>query len=312
MPETALLPGHGRRHFYDYLALATSTENPENGASGVSPLLATHTITTMMESIKLSGNVDLAIHLLRTSLKDTSLVRQAWLGQLKDSMARLDRKDGEESGATVNTGVQGEMLQFTRQISEGTPELAQSISQTEEASPSVVQATPELPPTSEITKIELPQRRLLVSAQWFEAVHLLARSGSDTIWAAQEIRRLMDSELQSLTEEHLALTGLNIEDPIEQISPTAPIYSIHTGNGMRPFNPSRYLRHLRKTFWELSKLSTASLQQQERRRIATKAKNARRRERQVEAMKVEQEKVEAKQALRRRKDEIQEVPLALA
>jgi hypothetical protein len=167
-----------------------------------------------------------------------------------------------------------------------------------------VQATPETPSTSEPARIPLPERRLLVSAQWFEAVHLLARSGSDTIWAAQEIRRLMDSELQYLSEEHLTLTGLNIEDSIDDISPTAPIYSITTGNDLRPFNPARYLRNLRKTFWELSKISTTSLQQQERRRIATKAKNVRRRERQAEAMKLEQEKVEAKQALRKRRDEL--------
>jgi hypothetical protein len=262
----------------------------------------------MMGSIKRSGNVDLAIHLLRITLRDAALARQVWMMQLKDGMARLEASDAEASNQTATTsGVQVDETASTAEVlsTRTTPEVVQNISE-------AVQASPETSPTPETARISLPERRLLVSAQWFEAVHLLARSGSDTIWAAQEIRRLMDSELQSLAEEHLILTGLNIEDSIDDISPTAPIYSITTGNDKRPFNPARYLRNLRKTFWELTKISTVSLQQQERRRIETKAKNARRRERQAEAMKIEQEKVEAKQALRRRKDEIPEVTLALA
>jgi hypothetical protein len=260
----------------------------------------------MMGSIKRSGNVDLAIHLLRITLRDTALTRQIWMMQLKDGMARLEASDAAASNQTATTsGVQVEETASTAELLRTTPEAAQEVSE-------AVQATSQTPPTPETARISLPERRLLVSAQWFEAVHLLARSGSDTIWAAQEIRRLMDSELQSLAEEHLTLTGLNIEDSIDDLSPTAPIYSISTGNDKRPFNPARYLRNLRKTFWELTKISTVSLQQQERRRIETKAKNARRRERQAEAMKIEQEKVEAKQALRRRKDEIPEVTLALA
>jgi hypothetical protein len=260
----------------------------------------------MMESVKRSGNVDLAIHLLRITLRDTALVRQAWMMQLKDGMARLEASDAKASSQTATaSGVRAEESQSTAEVLRPTPDVLQDAS-------AVVQATTEVPPTPETARIALPERRLLVSAQWFEAVHLLARSGSDTIWAAQEIRRLMDSELHYLSEEHLTLTGLNIEDSIDDISPTAPIYSITTGNDSRPFNPARYLRNLRKTYWELSKMSTVSLQQQERRRIANKAKNARRYERRAEAMKLEQEKVEAKQALRKRRDEIQEVPLALA
>jgi len=260
----------------------------------------------MMESIKRSGNVDLAIHLLRITLRDTALVRQAWMMQLKDGMARLEASDAKASSQTATTsGVQAEESQSAAEVLQAAPDVVQN-------APEAVQVTPDLPSTPEPARIALPERRLLVSAQWFEAVHLLARSGSDTIWAAQEIRRLMDSELQYLSEEHLTLTGLNIEDSIDDISPTAPVYSITTGNDSRPFNPARYLRNLRKTYWELSKMSTVSLQQQERRRIANKAKNARRYERRAEAMKLEQEKVEAKQALRKRRDEIQEVPLALA
>jgi len=259
----------------------------------------------MMESIKRSGNVDLAIHLLRITLRDTALVRQVWMAQLKDGMARLEASDAEASSQTATASAVQPGTQSTAEVLQTTQGMVQD-------TPEAVKATPDLPPTPEPARILLPERRLLVSAQWFEAVHLLARAGSDTIWAAQEIRRLMDIELQYLSEEHLILTGLNIEDSIDDISPTAPVYSITTGNDNRPFNPARYLRNLRKTFWELSKMSTVSLQQQERRRIATKAKNARRYERRAEAMKLEQEKVEAKQALRKRRDEIQEVPLALA
>jgi len=260
----------------------------------------------MMESIKRSGNVDLAIHLLRITLRDTALVRQIWMAQLKDGMARLEASDAEASNQTATaSAIQAEQSQSTAEVLQATTNDVQDKTE-------AVQSTPETSSTPEPARILLPERRLLVSAQWFEAVHLLARSGSDTIWAAQEIRRLMDIELQYLSEEHLILTGLNIEDSLDDISPTAPVYSITTGNDNRPFNPARYLRNLRKTFWELSKMSTVSLQQQERRRIATKAKNARRYERQAEAMKLEQEKVEAKQALRKRRDEVQEVPLALA
>ena len=259
-----------------------------------------------MESIKRSGNVDLAIHLLRITLRDTAKARQVWTMQLKDAMARLEASDAGASDKTASaSSVEAEK-------SQNTAEGLQATSDVDQDTPEAGQAVRDLSPTPETARIALPERRLLVSAQWFEAVHLLARSGSDTIWAAQEIRRLIDSELQHLSEEHLTLTGLSIEDTIDDLSPTAPIYSIATENDTRPFNPARYLRNLRKTFWELSKMSTVSLQQQERRRIATKAKNARRYERQAEAMKLEQEKVEAKQALRKRRDEIQEVPLALA
>jgi len=297
-------PGSTPRHFNDYLAPLT-IENLDAGAPYVSPPQNTNTVTTMMESIKRSGNVDLAIHLLRITLRDTALVRQVWMAQLKDGMARLEASDANDLKETATASAVQLGTQSTAEVLQTTPDVAQD-------TPEAVQATPTLPPTPEPARIALPERRLLVSAQWFEAVHLLARSGSDTIWAAQEIRRLMDIELQYLSEEHLILTGLNIEDSIDDISPTAPVYSISTGNDNRLFNPARYLRNLRKTFWELSKMSTVSLQQQERRRIATKAKNARRYERQAEAMKLEQEKVEAKQALRKRRDEIQEVPFALA
>lgn len=302
MPNIASLPSDGPRHFNDYLTPMTpqivSAESPEI-LTIVSPLVSTNTITTMMESIKRSGNIDLAMHLLRITLRETAHARQVWLAKLENGMARQDVLDAA----------------FTVEPAEGSDPV-QAIQATAEvqAIPEVIQATPEIPSTSEIASIELPQRRLLVSAQWFEAVHLLARSGSDTIWAAAETRRLMDAELQSLAEEHLLLSGISIEDPLDDVSPSAPIYAIQTVGGLntRAFDPLRHLRHLRKTFNELSKLSTMSIQQQERRRIATKAKNARRWERQVEALKIEQEKAEAKQALRRRRDEIQEAPLALA
>lgn len=288
--------GYLSRHFNEYLPRSSSwaiSEEGESVAPIVSPLGSTSTITTMMESIKKSGNVDLAIHLLRTSLRDAADVRQAWLSELSSSSAQLTI-----SGAGTQS-VEVEEVRSTSQTTEDTPE--------------VVQATTAASPTREISTVELAPRRLLVSAQWFEAVHLLARSGSDTIWAATEIRRLMDAELKSLTEEHLLLSGIPIEEPLDEISRSAPIYSIQTlGGDKRPFDPTRHLRHLRKTFWELSKMITISVQQQERRRAATRAKNARRAERSAIALKAEQERVDAKQALRKRRDEIQEVPLALA
>jgi hypothetical protein len=289
----------GDRHFNDYLtptASQASYTDVETTTPTASPLITTSSITTMMNAIKRSGNIDLAIHVLRTSLRDAADMRQLWLGQFQQGMAGQEIIEGGMTSASVK--VEG----------------GQSIPSAIEQISDVVQPTPTMPPTPEIAMVELPQRRLLVSAQWFEAVHLLARTGSDTIWAALEIRRLMDTEIQALAEEHLMLSGISIEDSLDDISPTAPIYSIQTtGGDKQPFDPAKYLRNLRKTYLELSKLSTISVQQQERRREVTRAKNARRAERNAVALKAEQEKVEAKQALRKqRRDEIQEVPLALA
>lgn len=271
----------------------------ETVVPATSPLVTTRTITTMLDSIKRSGDIDLAIHLLRISLREAAQAREIWLGQLSSSIARLVKNEAESTGRTVTPSAEVKETQSTSDIAEDTP--------------TVVQPTPKLPPTPAIATIELPPRRLLVSAQWFEAAHLLARSGSGTIWAVTEVRRLMDSELQALAEEHMILSGIAIEESIDEISRTAPIYFVKTiGGERRPFDPSRYLRHLRKTFWELSKMVTISVQQQEKRRAATRLKNARRAERDAVALRAEQEKVEAKQALRKRRDEIQEVPLALA
>jgi hypothetical protein len=123
----------------------------------------------------------------------------------------------------------------------------------------------------------------------------------------------METEIESLSREHLLLTGTSIEDSIEEIGATAPINLINSRRaGNHQFDPARHLRYLRRTYGELTRMMAVSVQQQERRREVTRAKNARRAERAAEAAKAEQEKIEAKQASRRRRDEMHEAPLALA
>jgi hypothetical protein len=310
----AIPSSNSPRRFDDYLAavpglnaspnVSALTDSPEDISlpaqadtlvSEVSPLVTTNTITTMMEAIKRSDNIDLAVHLLRTSLREAAQSRQIWLGELVNSTSRTTSEVQTEDPA---------VLQASSNIAE--PETATAAA-TEPSENSAATETPS------IAKIPLPQRHLLVSAQWFEAAHLLARKGSEAIWAATEIRQLMESEIKSLAKEHLILTGSSIDDPIGDIDPSAPIYAITMLNRpKRPFDPTRHLQYLRKTHRELTRMATVSVEQQERRRAATRAKNVRRAERDAEAAKAEREKVEAKQALRKRRDEIQEAPLALA
>jgi hypothetical protein len=163
--------------------------------------------------------------------------------------------------------------------------------------------------------IEIPPRRLLVSAQWFEAVHLLARKGAHNIWAAVEVRKLMDLEIQALRDEYQLLTGTGMDSDTDtdfDLSTLPASAPIHSTTDIPVFDPARHLKQLRKTHDELSRMLAASVYQQEKRREVAKAKNVRRAEREIEAARLEQEKVEAKKASRRQRDEMHEAPLALA
>jgi hypothetical protein len=237
------------------------------GTSASSCLTTTNTVTTMIDAIKQTGDIDLAVHLLRTSLRDASTVRHTWLTQVLQRQSNIPASDPESESAI--------------------PPLA-----------------------SDAMGIEaLPDRSLLVSAQWFEAVHLLARKGAHSSWAAVEVRRLVELEIQAVREEYSLLTGIELEQDASTMSYAAPIY-LAAGSG--GFDPARHLRQLRVTHDRLSDMLAASVRQHEGRREATRVKNARRRERAAVAALAEQEKVEAKKANRRQREEVHEPPLVLA
>jgi hypothetical protein len=267
------------------LAMTPTTDSHEAAASTVplptlSTLVTTSQVTTMMHAIKRADNVDLAVHVLRIALRDAAQVQTMWLD-------RALRSTVQPASPVLSAASEPSDSASTADVSTAT--------------------------TQEAASVDLPSRLLLVSARWFDDVHVLARTGSNAIWAANEVRQLMETEIESLSREHLLLTGTSIEDSIEETGATAPINLINSRRaGNHQFDPARHLRYLRRTYGELTRMMAVSVQQQERRREVTRAKNARRAERAAEAAKAEQEKIEAKQASRRRRDEMHEAPLALA
>ena len=214
----------------------------------------------MLGLIRKQGDVDLAIHLLRTTLREAKSSRQAW----------LDR---------------------------------------------VLAHNPEEKHTVASTKW-MTRRTLLVSGQWFESVHTLARTQPGAIWAADTLRVMMESETQAIKDEYRLLTGLEIEDAIDELPPTAPIMGLVTpasaNQNVKLFDPTKHLTQLRQTHEELNSLLTTSVRQVERKRQLRALSNVRRKERAAVAAQMEVERLELKKAGRRQKQEVQASTLVLA
>ena len=243
---------------------ASSTEtNDEDGARPTEARLSpirTQTITTMLDLIRKQGDIDLAVHLLRTSLREASSSRQAWL-------SRVLAHDVEGQHTIASTKW-------------------------------------------------MTSRPLLVSGQWFELVHNLARTRSGSIWAADLLRTLMDTESRAIQAEYRLLTDLDIDQPIRDIPPTAMIHKLQSPPSSNPkvrvFNTRRHLVQLKQTHGELISLSAHSVRQVEHKRQLRALSNARRRERAAFVAAAEAERLELKKAGRRQRQEVQEATLVMA
>lgn len=222
------------------------------------------TISNMLRAARRSGNVELAVHLLRTVLRDASTSRNAWLGRVM----RLE---------------------------------------------AITDEAPEAQPRW------VTQRSLLVSASWFETVHLLARTQPHATPVATLLRTMMDAEIQAIKEEYHLLTGTtDMQESLDTLNPDAPIHRIPIapasphGSG-RSFDARLHLQQLQRTHTDLSNLLAVSVHQVEQRRLLTAASNARRAERAAEAARLEAERVETKKAGRRKREEVHaEATLSLA
>lgn len=212
----------------------------------------------MLDQVRKYGTVDLAMHLLRTSLRDAALSRNAWLSAL----AHHDPQSENASTAWAS------------------------------------------------------RRTLLVSGKWFESIHHHARNSSGSSWVINALRHMMESEAQAIQEEYQILTAMEMEDRAP-IPPTSLINRISpelatSKPGERTFSPKRHLEQLRQTHGQVIKLLSVSVHQVEKRRQSTTAKNARRAEKAAEAAREEAARIEAKQAGRRRREEVVESTLVLA
>lgn len=221
----------------------------------------TDTISTMLDLVRKHGNVDLAMHLLRTSLREAASSRNDWLSCL----------------------VRSEAQEF------------------------------------DVHRDWTTSRAMLVSGKWFESVHLLARGSSGSSWVLAALRDLMEAEAQSIREEYHILTGMDMDDRTP-VPPTALIHRFSpdadgsevSKTKRRVFNPDRHLAQLKRTHAEVVKLLSVSVRQVERRRQVTAIKNARRAERAAIAAREEAERVEAKKAGRKKREESVESTLVLA
>lgn len=275
---------YAKRSFDDYLPSASSFSSPVDStianalslgqssstgleddveSSRISTRLSpirTGTITAMLDLVRKQGDIDLAVHLLRTTLREAASTRQAWLARVL-----AHDPDGDHN------------LSSTKWMT---------------------------------------SRGLLVSRQWFESVHNLARTRPGAIWAADILRSLMDSETRAIRDEYRLLTGLEIDEPIDEILPTAPILRLATPPNRNPnakvFDQVRHITQLKQTHGELVKLMATSEHQVERKRQLRALSNARRKERDTIAAQAEAERLELKKAGRRQKQEIREATLVMA
>lgn len=126
----------------------------------------------------------------------------------------------------------------------------------------------------------------------------------------------MESETQAIKDEYRLLTGLEIEDAIDELPPTAPIMGLVTpasaNQNVKLFDPTKHLTQLRQTHEELNSLLTTSVRQVERKRQLRALSNVRRKERAAVAAQMEVERLELKKAGRRQKQEVQASTLVLA